>query len=171
MQQKSIQLRFRQGIGAGLLQRVLRRHHHEQRWQRARHATHRDLMFLHRFQQRGLHLGRRAVDFVGEDDFVEQRPLDEFELAFVIDVGSGQIARQQVRRELDAPKAAVDGSGQCFHRGCLGQPWQALHQHMAISQQANHQTVEQGGLADNDARQRLAQFKDAGLIRHGNSSR
>jgi hypothetical protein len=38
------------------------------------HAADGHLPLLHRFQQRGLRLGRRAVDFVGQDDVREQRP-------------------------------------------------------------------------------------------------
>jgi K(+)-stimulated pyrophosphate-energized sodium pump len=38
------------------------------------------LALLHRLQQRGLGLGRRAVDFVGQQDVGEDRPLDEAEL-------------------------------------------------------------------------------------------
>jgi len=151
VQQKAIQLRFRQRISAGLLERILRRHHHEQRRQRARHAAHRDLVLLHRFQQGGLDLGRRAVDFVGEDDFVEQRAFDEFELALVINVGAGEVARQQVGGELDAAEAAVDGGGERFHRGRLGQARQAFDQHVTIGEQADHQSVEQRVLADDDA--------------------
>jgi hypothetical protein len=108
VQQKTIQLRLRQWIGAGLLERVLRRHHHEQRRQRARHAAPRDLVFLHRFQQRGLHLGG------GEDDFVEQRAFDEFELPLVVDIRADEVTRQQVGGELDAAEAAVDGGRTTF---------------------------------------------------------
>ena len=39
-----------------------------------------DLPLLHRLQQRGLRLGRGAVDFVGEDQVAEDRPLLEYEL-------------------------------------------------------------------------------------------
>lgn len=101
---------------------------------------------------------------------MEQRTFDEFELALVIDIGTGEVARQQVRGELDAAETAVDGGGEGFHCGRLGQARQPLHQHMAVGQEADHQPVEQDVLTDDDARQRLTQFKDAGLIRHGNSS-
>ena len=39
------------------------------------HAAHRDLTLLHRLQQRGLRLGRRAIDFVGQNDVGEQADL------------------------------------------------------------------------------------------------
>ncbi len=34
-----------------------------------------DLLFLHGFKQRALHLGGRAVDFVGEDQLAKTGPL------------------------------------------------------------------------------------------------
>ena len=33
-----------------------------------------DLLFLHGFEQRALHLGRRAIDFVGQNQVGEDRP-------------------------------------------------------------------------------------------------
>jgi hypothetical protein len=41
---------------------------------------------------------------------------------------------------------------------------------MPAGKQANHQAIEQAVLANDDARQCLAQFKNAGLIRHDYSS-
>ena len=40
-------------------------------------ALHRDAMLLHCLEQRRLRLGRRAVDFVGENDVREDRPRRE----------------------------------------------------------------------------------------------
>jgi hypothetical protein len=51
MQHEAIQLRFRQRVSAGLLDRILRGHDHEQRRQRTRLPTHGDLALLHGFQQ------------------------------------------------------------------------------------------------------------------------
>jgi hypothetical protein len=45
----------------------------------------------------------------------------------------------------------VDGGGERFHRRRLGQPRQALDQHVAIGEQADHQAVEQRVLTDDDA--------------------
>ncbi len=63
-----------------------------------------DLALAHRFQQRRLHLGRGAVDFVGQQDRVEDRAGHEFKATFLRapDLGTGQVGRQQVRGELDA---------------------------------------------------------------------
>ena len=70
----------------------------------------RHLPFLHRFQQGRLRFRRRAVDFVGQDDVVKQRPLDEAELAFaglailLQHVGPGDVGGHQVGGELDAAR-------------------------------------------------------------------
>ena len=72
VQQKAIQLGFRQGIGSFLLDRILGRHNHKQLGQgkvwRPAHLT-----FCHGFQESRLHLGRCAIDFVGQDQVVEDR--------------------------------------------------------------------------------------------------
>ena len=69
------------GIGALLLDRVLGRQHEERVGQAVALPTDGDLAFLHRFQERGLGLGRGAVDLVGQDDVREDRPAQELELA------------------------------------------------------------------------------------------
>ena len=133
VQQEAVELSLGQRIGAGLLQRVLRRHDHEQFRQRPGFATDGDLALLHGFQQGRLDLGRGAVDLVGEDDFVEQRPLDEMEarLARIVDVGAGEVARQQVGGELHTAKAGMNTGRQGLHRGGLGQAGQTLDQDVA----------------------------------------
>ena len=73
LQHEAIELGFGQRVGALLLDRVLRREHEERRLDRVRHAADRDVLLLHRLQQRGLRLGGRAVDLVGEDDVGEHR--------------------------------------------------------------------------------------------------
>ena len=104
--QEAIDLRLGQRVGARLLDRVLRGEHDERLGQRARLAVDRDLRLLHRLEQRALRLGRRAVDLVAEHDVGEDRPLAQLELARARrqHVGARDVGRQQVGRELDAPK-------------------------------------------------------------------
>jgi len=71
VQQESIELRLGQRIRAFLLDRVLRRHDHEQVFEPVTAVTDRDLALFHRFEQRRLHFGRRAVDLVGENQVVK----------------------------------------------------------------------------------------------------
>ena len=75
LEHEAVLLRFGQRVGAFLLDRVLRGQHEERVGELVPHAADRDLPLLHGFEQRGLRLGRRAVDFVGQDDVGEQRAL------------------------------------------------------------------------------------------------
>ena len=71
------------------------------------------MMLLHRFEQGGLGLGRRAVDLVGQHHVGEDRSLEEDETApaglgvVLEDVGAGDVGRHQVGRELDALERQV----------------------------------------------------------------
>ena len=73
LEHEAVLLGFGQRIGAFLLDRVLRGQHEERIAQAVAHPADRDLPFLHGFEQGGLRLGRRAVDFVGQDHVGEQR--------------------------------------------------------------------------------------------------
>jgi hypothetical protein len=95
--------------------------------------------------QRRLNLRRRAVDFVREDQIVKQRPLAELErtVLWPVDIGAGQIRRQQVGRELQPVKIALDTLGQHLDRARLCQPGRPLHQQVAVAQQRNQHPVDQ----------------------------
>ena len=75
LEHEAVDLGLGQRIGAFLLDRVLRGQHQERLGQRIGLVADGDLPLLHRFEQRALHLGRRAVDFVGQDDVGEDRAL------------------------------------------------------------------------------------------------
>ncbi len=77
LEHEAVLLGFGQRIGALLFDRVLRGQHEERIGQRVTHAADRHLPFLHRFEQRGLRLGRRAVDLVRQDRVREQRAFEE----------------------------------------------------------------------------------------------
>ena len=70
----------------------------------------RHLPFLHRLEKRARHLGRRAVDLIGEKNLGEdgpelgcERPLGRIE-----DQRSGQVGRQKIGRELNPVKRRLD---------------------------------------------------------------
>ena len=104
LQHEAIELRFGQRVRAFLLDRVLRRQHEERLGQRVGLVADRDLALLHRLEQRALHLGRRAVDLVGEDEVGEDRALRgrNSPRARVVDARADDVGGQQVGRELDA---------------------------------------------------------------------
>ena len=76
-------MRFGQRVGAVVLDGILRGHHHERPRQRVGAVVHRDLVFIHGFQQRALGLGRGAVDFIGQHDVGKDGSRDEIQSAGV----------------------------------------------------------------------------------------
>ena len=82
-------------------------------------------MLLHRLEQRGLGLGRRAVDFVGQDDVREDRAAHERHLSpfagLLQNLRAGDVRRHEVRRELDALKFEMENLGDGFDQQRLGQ--------------------------------------------------
>ncbi|MNV35924.1 hypothetical protein D3C71_1273850 [compost metagenome] len=123
-------------------------------------AGHGDLAFFHGFEQRRLDLGRRTVDFVGENQVAEQRAGLEADFVLAFDLmqhlGAGDVRRQQIRGELDATHLRVQVFGQCFHRTGLGQAGQAFQQQMTVGQQAHKDLSNDLILAEHG-------FGDAGL--------
>src|SRR5690606_4268838 len=153
VQQETVELRFRQRVRALLLDRVLGGHHHEQARQRVALLAHRDLPLLHRLEQRRLHLRRRAVDLVGEDQVVEQRTLAELEAAVLrpVDLGAGEVGRQQVRRELEAVEIALDAFRQHLDGAGLGEARLTLDQQVPVAQERDQHAVDQMRLSDDQA--------------------
>ena len=73
LEQEPVELRLGQRVGALVLDRVLRGDDDERVGQRVRLALDGDLALLHRLEQRGLRLRRRAVDLVGQQHVGEHR--------------------------------------------------------------------------------------------------
>jgi hypothetical protein len=77
-------------------------------------AGRRDLALLHGLQQRGLGLGRGAVDLVGEQEVGEHRARDEAKLppstgggVLLEHLGAGDVGGHQVGCELDTREPQV----------------------------------------------------------------
>ncbi len=70
---KAVKLRFRQGIGAELVIRVLCGNYKKWHRQGTGCALNRDLLFFHRLKQRALGFGAGAVDLVGQQHLGKQR--------------------------------------------------------------------------------------------------
>ena len=141
VEHEAIELRFGQRIRAFELDRVLRREDVERLVERIGPPLDRDAVLLHRLEQRRLRLGRRAVDFVGEDDVREDRPRREHHLppagrrVLLDDVGAGDVGRHQVGRELDARELEVEHPRQRVDEQRLGQPGHADDQAVAAGEQ------------------------------------
>ena len=100
-----------------MLDRVLRREHGEELRERVRLAADRHLALLHRLEKRALHLRRRAVDLVGEQQVGEDRTEARLEglVRRVVDHRAVEVRRQQVRRELDPLERRVHRVGEGLH--------------------------------------------------------
>ena len=75
LEHEAVDLRLGQGIGAFLLDRVLGGHDQERLGQAVGVVADGDLVLLHGLEQGRLHLGRRAVDLVGQEQVGEDRAL------------------------------------------------------------------------------------------------
>ena len=112
----------------------------------------RDLTFLHHFEQCTLHLGRGAVDLVGQQQVGEHRPKRCVELAglLVVNTSADQVSRHKVRCELDALEVASNGGTQALNSHCFCQARHTFDQNMASGEQTNDQPFQQQVLADDD---------------------
>ena len=113
-QHETVHLRFRQRISPFLLDRILRGEHEERFFKFERLIADGDLLFLHRFEQRALDLGGRAIDFVGEHEMGEDGAAPRGERAGlrIVNLRADDIGGQHVRRELQSREFDVDAGGE-----------------------------------------------------------
>ena len=182
VEHEAVELGFGKRIGAFLLDRVLRGDDEERVGQLVGFLADRNLAFLHRLQQGGLRFRRGAVDFVGQHDVGEDRPLDEAKLAaallvLVEDRRAGDVRRHQVGRELDALEADVENLAIDDTMSVLARPGTPTSRAVAAREDGGQDLFDDFGLADDDAAQlfdhlraRLGElgqiFADA-IVRHG----
>ncbi len=152
MHEKAVHLGLGQGVGALLFDGVLGGQHHEKIREPVGRAGYRDLPLLHGFQQGGLNLCRRTIDFVGQDQVAEdgarlkaELPLSPFR---VVHFRAGHVRWEQVRGELDTSEIGLEEFGQRFDRAGLGKTGQPLHEQIAVGKQADEQTLDDVFLAD-----------------------
>ena len=109
--QEAVALRLGQRVDALGLDRVLGGQHEERVGQRVGDPADGDLPLGHDLEQRRLHLGRRAVDLVGEHEVGEHRAELDVEgvLAGLVDAGADDVGGHQVGGELQAGERAADG--------------------------------------------------------------
>ena len=131
-------------------------------------AADRHLPLLHRFEQGGLRLGRRAVDFVGQDHVRKDRPRQEPHLAlagravFFDDVGARDVGRHQVGRELNAAERQIQRPGQRADQQRLGQARHAFQQAMPAAEQGDQHLLDHVVLADDHAGELLLDLLERG---------
>ena len=105
-----------------LLDGVLRGHNNERGWQLVGHRTDGHLLFLHGFKQSCLRLWWSTVDLVSEEEVAEQWTWLEGKFTFlgVVNVGTGDVCWEQVRRELNTLEVTTEriGKGVGHQRLC-----------------------------------------------------
>ena len=96
-------------------------------------------MLLHRFEQRALHLGGGAVDFVRQHEVGEDRALARVESAVLraVDQRADDVGGQQIGGELNALEVGIGRGGERADAQGLGEPRHAFEQHVAVGEQAN----------------------------------
>ncbi len=111
---ETVNLRFGQRIGAFLLNRILRGQNQERFFQFESLFADGDLFFLHCFEQGALHLGGRAIDFVGQNQIRKNRSFARAEAAGlrIVNLRADDVGRQHVRRELQPREFDMDARGQ-----------------------------------------------------------
>ena len=113
----------------------------------------RHLPLLHHLEQRRLHLGRRAVDLVGEQEVAEDRAFLGVEAAGVgaVDARADEVARHEIRCELHPPERAAEHRGGGLDRQRLGEAGDALDQEVASRDEAHEHALEHLVLARDHA--------------------
>ena len=119
-------------------------------------AIDRDGPLLHRLEQRGLGLGGRAIDLVGEHEIGEDRSLAKAELTRARQQRDPRdVGRHQVRRELNAHESHTQRERERAHEQCLGGPRHALEEDVSTREQAEEHFTRCGVLTQHDAAQRV----------------
>ena len=165
LHQEAIELRLGQRIGSLRLDRVLRRDHDERRGKRARDAVDGHLMVLHGLEQRRLRLGGRAVDFVSKEKLAENRTRDERERALlaVQDARSRDVARHEIRRELQALEARARHLGERARDQGFAQTRRAFDEDMTARDRSDEQAEDEVFLTDHHLRHLRADAPERGL--------
>jgi hypothetical protein len=167
LEEEAVELRFRQRIGSLLLDRILRRDDHESRGELVRGAVDRDRAFLHRLEQRGLRLRRRAVDLVREQELREDRSALQVELARleVEEVRADDVAGHEIGRELDALERELEARREALREQRLADAGRPFEKHVSFADERDQETVQVLVLPHHDSADSLSQ--DGGHLPHG----
>ena len=155
LEEKAVQLGFRQRVGALHLNRVEGGQDKKGRRQTVGGAGHRHLQFGHGFEQGGLGFGGGAVDLVGQQHVREDRPRHKAEIAPAVlavhdHAGAGNVGRHEVNRKLNPAEAEVQRLGQRADDQRLARSRHALDQDVATGKKGDQDVLDQLVVADHD---------------------
>src|SRR3954452_20595529 len=127
-----------------MLDGVLGGDDHERRGQPVGGGVDGDLTLLHGLEEGRLRLRGGAVDLVAEDDVGEDAAGPKLKGAGgpAVDGDAGDIARQEVGRELDAVPRAVDRPGQRLGQAGLADARYVLDQQMTLRYEAHQRQAD-----------------------------
>ena len=150
---ETIDLRFGQRIGSLLLDRILRREDQERIGKIVCLTRQGDFAFLHRLEQRRLHLRRSAVDLVCEHEIPEHRTFPHRPITGlgIVDLRSEEIGRQEIRGELNATTRSAERRREGLNRHRLGQSGNAFEEHVTVGEDADEHAADEVTLPDDDA--------------------
>jgi hypothetical protein len=169
LEHEAVELRLGERIGPLELDRVLGGEHEEGRLKIICSTLHRYAPLLHRLEQCRLGLGGRAVDLVREQHVREHRPRHERETPLsggrivLDDVGAGDVARHEIRRELDALELEVERPRERRDEEGLREPGHADEQAVAPGEQGDERLFDDVVVADDHLAQ-LGGDARAGLL-------
>ena len=168
LEHEAVDLRLRERVRSLLLDRILCREDKKRFLELVSHTADRDLLFLHRLEQRRLDLCRRAIDLVGENDVREDWTfLDEkLSCRLIIDLRTDNVSREQVGCKLNPAERRADGFGERAHGERFRETRHTLEEYVTSGEEADQQPVDHIVLTD-DATRDLTRhvLNEAGISR------
>lgn len=152
LEKEAVEGRFGQRIGPLFFEGVHGRDHEKRRRKREGFARDGYPAFLHGLKKGRLHFRRGAVNFVGNDDVGEDRSFlyREFAGLGAVRLGSDDVGRKEVRRELDSYRFQIEGLGEGFGHQSLSESGNAFQKDMPVGNEADEQALQKLVLPDDD---------------------
>ncbi len=99
-----------------------------------------------------LGLGSSTVDLIGQHNLGHHGPGPELKLTSVLVVNgnAGDVAGQQIGRELDTFELAPQRGGQALGQHGLAHAWDVLNQDVALGDERRQGLLNYGSLSNND---------------------
>ena len=159
LHEEPVELGLRERIRSFVLDGILGGQHPEGLGKDERLISDGDLPLLHGLEKGTLDLGRGPVDLVGQEYAGDNRAGTDVECACrrSVDLGSRQVGREKIGRELNAAKRQVQRLGKRPDGPRLGQTRYPFDQDVPAGQQGNDQSLEYRALADHQVLKPLDQ--------------
>ena len=160
--EKAVQLRLRQRIGALMLDWILSRQDDEGLRERIGSRIDANLRLVHRFEHRGLCLGRCAIDLVRKKDVRKDRARLELEARCrrLIDRHTENVGRKQIARELKAPKRYVERAREGLGQHRLADAGNIFDEKVPFGKERHERAPDDLRLAADDALDRASEIAD-----------